>query len=142
MKHSVILTGSAPRQSGQARAASGVRESPEKKYSILLHGAAAGVQACNAGAGGYINFETFRASGHMPGNVCIAGTLDTPGFRPAWPALCVSVGTAVDEVTTGRFRQKTDGTRVEITCGNEGRSASGNMQLQVDQPPKDSSSDP
>ncbi|HHX4174625.1 TPA: hypothetical protein ACU910_007249, partial [Burkholderia contaminans] len=123
-------------------AASGVRESPEKKYWILLHGAAAGVQACNAGAGGYINFETFRPSGHMPGNVCIAGTLDTPGFRPAWPALCVSVGTAVDEVTTGRFRRKTDGTRVEITCGNEGRSASGNMQLQVDQPPKDSSSDP
>lgn len=85
----------------------GVGRSGKSREKIFdpLHSAAAGVQACNARTGGYINFETFRASGRRPRNRGIAGTLDTSGFRPTWPALCVCVGTAVDDVTTGRFRQ-------------------------------------
>lgn len=116
------------------RRVSGLTRSGKSREKILdpWCSASAGVQACNACRDGYINFETFRASGSGPGRTGIAGTLDTPGFRSRWPALCVSVGTAVDEVTTGRFQKKTDGTRFGFTSGKEGRSASGNTQLQVD----------
>ncbi|WP_175042459.1 hypothetical protein [Burkholderia lata] len=68
--------------------------------------AVSGIPAYNACGKTYINFETFRVSGPGPGNVGIAGTLAAPRFHSGWPALCVSVGTAVDEVTTGRFQKK------------------------------------
>ncbi|WP_175952425.1 hypothetical protein [Burkholderia sp. BCC0405] len=107
-----------------------------------LRSAATGIPAYNACGKTYVKFETFRVSGPGPESAGIAGTLDAPRFRSGWPALCVSVGTAVDEVTSRRFRQKTDGTGFGITRGKEGRSASGNTQLQADRPHELSSNDP
>ncbi|WP_155632729.1 hypothetical protein [Burkholderia cepacia] len=91
-----------------ARDASAVERPGKSRVKIFdpLCDAAAGVQACNACRETYISFETFPARRFRPGNAGIAGTLDAPRFRSRWPALCVSVGTAVDELTTGRFRQK------------------------------------
>ncbi len=106
-----------------------------------LHSAVARIRAYGAGRNAYIKSETFSALRHRPGGVGIAGTLDMSGFRPGWPALCVSVGTAVDDGMTGRFQPQTDGTGFGITCGKNGRSASGNTQLQVDEPRATSSMD-
>lgn len=54
----------------------------------------------------YIKVETFRRPRGWREAGWIAETLGAPRFRPGWSALCVSVGTAVDDVTTGRFGQQ------------------------------------
>ncbi|WP_241303520.1 hypothetical protein [Burkholderia stabilis] len=104
-----------------------------------LRSAVTGIRPPDARRQMYIRFATFSASRHRPSWAGRAGTLDTPGFGSRWPALCVSVGTAVDDVTTGRFQEQTTETGLGITRGKNDRSASGNTQLQVDEPRKPSS---
>lgn len=56
----------------------------------------------------YIKVETFRQPDVRRGGARIAGTLAAPRFRPGWSALCVSVGTAVDDAATGQVRQQAE----------------------------------
>jgi hypothetical protein len=88
-----------------ARRATGVPRPGKSRRNFFrpLCCAAAGNPTGRAGCRDAFKSETFRASRPGPGNAGFAGTLDTPGFHSGWPALCVSVGTAVDDVTTGRF---------------------------------------
>lgn len=123
--------------------ATGCRRSGKSRENFLdpLCSAVTSVPAYPARGETYIKIETFRPSRPRAAPHGIAETLDTPRFRSRWSALCVSVGTAVDDVTTGRFQEQTDGAGFGITSGTEGRSASGNTQLQVDEPREPSSID-